>query len=657
MTQENKPIPRKHKELSELSNNTLIESAIHHPIDNFHTLDSENKNGVSVEETYRTEFRRQRDRILYTGAFRRLQDKTQVLDAQKSGDHRTRLTHTLEVEQIAISIADALGLNKDLTSAIALGHDVGHTPFGHAGERALDSHLENCGGFNHAIQSVRYFQYRNIKLSQYILEGILLHDSDVVKKNIDSNNSQLSFTNKLLNNNYYPCYEAQIVFWADKLAYLTHDLEDFKVHVYDRNKNQFKETCDLENLNKSLSKIIDKNTNIENYTTRDLIRNILDNLIKHSSEFLNNEPLYVNKNKINKEVKDVKEEYLDKMQINLNDDFRKNYKELRKKLTNLFIQSSLVQQNDTKAKNIIDTIFNIISKNIKLLPMRYSDTLEKEYVKSSILKHLSHKVGKINTYKLIEYLKETSNEPKTDSDTLLKNTAEYIRYYNKSFLLGSSLSEKDIKNYIQENKEDITLRAYYELLNDQETLKEHILNNQTLEKCFKDFHKGKLDFTELCEKVKNYQTYQYFIDEIDIQELCEKRKNIKDLLNSNETKGKSFIEQYKQQLKKQEEELNVNSDFGKKIPILEEDELILINYINNYFNKKHLEEKQAEEFFIGDIFGKKESESIKEHILFIERIRLYKQNKIKNRIIADYIASMTDKYATKIYNDLMGFNF
>ena len=136
------------------------------------------------EETYRTDLRRQRDKILYTGGFRRLQDKTQVISATLSGDHRTRLTHTLEVEQIAISIANALKLNVDLVSAIALGHDVGHTPFGHAAERKLNKLLEDNGKFHHPIQSIRYiWEKYGSKIEDVIYEGILLHDSDMF--NID----------------------------------------------------------------------------------------------------------------------------------------------------------------------------------------------------------------------------------------------------------------------------------------------------------------------------------------------------------------------------------------------------------------------------------------------------------------------------------------
>ncbi len=135
-----------------------------------------------LEETYRTDLRRQRDKILYTGGFRRLQDKTQVISATREGDHRTRLTHTLEVEQIAISIANALKLNVDLVSAIALGHDVGHTPFGHAAERKLCKLLEHNGQFHHPIQSIRYlWEKYGSKLDSAIYEGILLHDSDMFK--------------------------------------------------------------------------------------------------------------------------------------------------------------------------------------------------------------------------------------------------------------------------------------------------------------------------------------------------------------------------------------------------------------------------------------------------------------------------------------------
>lgn len=114
-------IPLTSNDLEIISDNNIADYGHKH----CNELKAESEN----EETYRTQLRRQRDKILYTGGFRRLQDKTQVIPATISGDHRTRLTHTLEVEQIAVSIANSLKLNPDLVSAIALGHDVGHTPF------------------------------------------------------------------------------------------------------------------------------------------------------------------------------------------------------------------------------------------------------------------------------------------------------------------------------------------------------------------------------------------------------------------------------------------------------------------------------------------------------------------------------------------------
>ena len=164
------------------------------------------------------------------------------MSATLTGDHRTRLTHSLEVEQIALSISDALGLNRDLVSAIAIGHDVGHTPFGHAAERTLDDLLKDNGGFHHPIQSIKYLleKYGN-KLIFEIYEGILIHDSDMytIKKDVAEN--QLKFCAYYENDNVrdikkeiLDCFnnvpstlEAQVVVWADKIAYITHDLEDF----------------------------------------------------------------------------------------------------------------------------------------------------------------------------------------------------------------------------------------------------------------------------------------------------------------------------------------------------------------------------------------------------------------------------------------------
>lgn len=154
---------------------------------------------------FRTKFQRDRDRILHSKAFRRLKHKTQVFIV--SGDHyRTRMTHSLEVAQIGRTIARGLSLNEDLTEAIALGHDVGHTPFGHSGESALN---KLCGHFAHNEQSLRVLKYlekngQGLNLTQEVQDGILHHSGAV-----------LPYT-----------MEGRIVHWADRIAYLCHDFDD-----------------------------------------------------------------------------------------------------------------------------------------------------------------------------------------------------------------------------------------------------------------------------------------------------------------------------------------------------------------------------------------------------------------------------------------------
>lgn len=154
----------------------------------------------------RTEFQRDRDRIVYSKAFRRLKHKTQVFIAPVGDHYRTRLTHTLEVSQIARTIARALRLNEDLTEAIAMGHDLGHTPFGHAGERSLAALSKN--GFRHNEQSLRVVRFleggTGINLTYEVMDGIKNHVGPV----------------------YPQTLEGRVVRLSDKIAYINHDIDD-----------------------------------------------------------------------------------------------------------------------------------------------------------------------------------------------------------------------------------------------------------------------------------------------------------------------------------------------------------------------------------------------------------------------------------------------
>ena len=176
------------------------------------------------EDEYRTCFQRDRDRILYSRYFKDLQYKTQVFRIVEGDFYRTRLTHTLEVAQHARTLSRALRLNEDLCEAIALAHDLGHAPFGHTGEETLNEILQDDGGFEHNLQSLRivdelekrYDRYDGLNLCYETREGIARHTTTYDNPKVPAEFQRFS----------RPSLEAQIVNIADPLAYCAHDLED-----------------------------------------------------------------------------------------------------------------------------------------------------------------------------------------------------------------------------------------------------------------------------------------------------------------------------------------------------------------------------------------------------------------------------------------------
>ena len=179
----------------------------------------------------RDAFQRDRDRIVHSSAFRRLRYKTQVFVAP-DGDHfRVRLTHSLEVAQIARVIARALGLNEDLTEAIALAHDLGHPPFGHSGEDALEAAMAPYGGFDHNAQTLRvvtlleqrYPAFDGLNLSWETLEGLAKHNGPVCAPNWALAEADAALSLDLAR---WPSLEAQVAAAADDIAYDNHDLDD-----------------------------------------------------------------------------------------------------------------------------------------------------------------------------------------------------------------------------------------------------------------------------------------------------------------------------------------------------------------------------------------------------------------------------------------------
>ncbi len=200
-----------------------------------HPESSRGRRHPEPESATRTPFQRDRDRIIHSAAFRRLKHKTQVFVYHEGDYYRTRLTHSLEVAQIARSVSRALGLNEDLAEAVALAHDLGHTPFGHAGEEALAEAMSAHGGFDHNEQTFRiltslehrYAEFDGLNLTWETLEGVVKHNGPLAgpsaRKPVPPSIAAWPHNLEL---DGWPGLEAQIASLADDIAYNNHDIED-----------------------------------------------------------------------------------------------------------------------------------------------------------------------------------------------------------------------------------------------------------------------------------------------------------------------------------------------------------------------------------------------------------------------------------------------
>ncbi len=184
---------------------------------------------------FRSDFQRDRDRIIHSSSFRRLKHKTQVF-VNTIGDHyRTRMTHSIEVAQIARSISKYLGLNDDLAETLSLSHDLGHPPFGHAGEDVLNECMNGYGGFDHNLQTLRivmnledkYIKFSGLNLTIETLDGLIKHNGPI-HEDINKFNNLIGYKKllKRINLQKYPSLEAQIASISDNIAYNNHDIQD-----------------------------------------------------------------------------------------------------------------------------------------------------------------------------------------------------------------------------------------------------------------------------------------------------------------------------------------------------------------------------------------------------------------------------------------------
>ena len=345
---------------------------------------------------YRTPFQRDRDRIIHSASFRRLKHKTQVF-VNTEGDHyRTRITHSIEVAQIARSIARYLNLNEDLAETLSLAHDLGHTPFGHAGEDALDECMDDYGGFDHNLQTLRiimflenkYLKFSGLNLSIETLEGLLKHNGPVDDLNlIDSLIGIKNFKN-MINFNTYPSLEAQISAISDDIAYNNHDIQD------GINANLFKleelvEIKFFENIYKKYKKKINK----QNYkiATYQIIRDSIDLMIK---DLINNTKNNLNYNKI-KTFKDIKKTSF--LMVEFSDKIKNSENEIRYFLKTKMYNNKNVLGKNNKGKLIIKKLFNKIKNNPKKFISKKQLTRDKYRAISDFISGMTDRYA-INLY-------------------------------------------------------------------------------------------------------------------------------------------------------------------------------------------------------------------------------------------------------------------
>ena len=317
---------------------------------------------------YRTPFQRDRDRIIHSASFRRLKHKTQVF-VNTEGDHyRTRITHSIEVAQIARSISSYLGLNDDLSETLSLAHDLGHTPFGHAGEDALNDCMSSYGGFDHNLQTLRivmflenkYLKFKGLNLTIETLEGLLKHNGPVENLDlVDTLIGKNRFKNKI-NFKTYPPLEAQIAAISDDIAYNNHDIQDgIKANLF-----KLEELVEIgffkDIYNKYKKKINKKNYKI---AIHQIIRDSIDLMIK---DLISNTKKNLNRLNI-KNHNNLR--FSKELIVDFSDEIKLSEKEIRLFLRTKMYNNKDVLKKNNKGKKIINQLFKMINKR----PLKFID--------------------------------------------------------------------------------------------------------------------------------------------------------------------------------------------------------------------------------------------------------------------------------------------
>jgi len=319
------------------------------------------------DSKYRSVFGRDRDRIINASAFRRLQYKTQVFVNHEGDHYRTRLTHSLEVAQIARWIAGALKANKDLAEIVSLAHDLGHTPFGHAGEDALNEKMQEFGGFSHNSHTLkiitkletRFIEFEGLNLSWEMLEGVVKHNGPIADESkvhayIREYNEKHDLDLK-----HFPSIESQISAISDDIAYNNHDIEDgLRADLF-----KVEELFTLPLLGKIYQDILAKYPDIKRellvgeakkHLTLAMVMDVIDTTQKNLAE---------NNIHSEKDVRNAK-----KFLVHFSPEMEKTHQALKKFLMQNMYRHSTVNRMTANAKKIVSGLFDFYMESPTCLP-------------------------------------------------------------------------------------------------------------------------------------------------------------------------------------------------------------------------------------------------------------------------------------------------
>jgi dGTPase len=358
-----------------------------------YAVDKHNSKGRIVYEATpegRSEFQRDRDRIIHSTAFRRLEYKTQVFVNHEGDLFRTRLTHSIEVAQIARSIARRLRLNEDLAEAVALAHDVGHTPFGHAGQDELNKCMQGYGGFEHNLQSLRvvdkleerYAAFDGLNLCFETREGILKHCA------LDKA-AKLGEIGARFINNKKPSLEAQLTNLADEIAYNNHDVDD----GLRSGLITLEQLSEVRLFSKHLNIVNEAYPHLEgrrivHETVRSMINTLVNDLIQQTEENI----------RLHK-IQNIEDVRASPALAAFSSELHEQQRELKRFLHTHLYRHYRVMRMSTKAKRIINELFNAFVSDSRLLPPQFQRQAEEDQARAVA----DYVAGMTDRYAIKEY--------------------------------------------------------------------------------------------------------------------------------------------------------------------------------------------------------------------------------------------------------------